>query len=60
MSELLKNYGLDEMDRQSLFHPLTSIVDHLKSGPRIIASGSGVTLKDPSGRSILDCSGGLW
>ena len=40
MSELLKNYGLDEMDRQSLFHPLTSIVDHLKSGPRIIASGS--------------------
>jgi L-2,4-diaminobutyrate transaminase len=60
MSELLKNYGLDEMDRQSLFHPLTSIVAHQKSGPRIISSGSGVTLKDPSGRSILDCSGGLW
>jgi L-2,4-diaminobutyrate transaminase len=60
MSELLKNYDLDDMDRQSLIHPLTSIVDHLKSGPRIISSGSGVTLKDPSGRSILDCSGGLW
>ena len=60
MSELLTNYGLEDMDRQSLIHPLTSIVDHLKSGPRIITSGSGVTLKDPSGRSLLDCSGGLW
>ena len=37
-----QNDSLEEMDRQSLFHPTTSIAEHLKHGPTIIAGGSGV------------------
>ena len=54
------NYSLEEMDRQSLIHPATSIADHLKSGPAIIAGGSGVRLRDRNGRELIDCGAGLW
>ena len=54
------NYSLEEMDRQSLIHPATSIADHLKNGPTIIAGGSGVRIKDRRGRELIDCGAGLW
>jgi L-2,4-diaminobutyrate transaminase len=54
------NYSLEEMDRQSLLHPATSIADHLKNGPTIIAGGSGVRVKDRNGRELIDCGAGLW
>ena len=54
------NYSLEEMDRQSLLHPATSITDHLKNGPAIIAGGSGIRLRDPQGRELIDCAAGLW
>jgi L-2,4-diaminobutyrate transaminase len=59
-AETAQNYSLDEMDRQSLFHPATSIADHLRNGPTIIAGGSGVRLKDLHGRELIDCGAGLW
>ena len=55
-----QNYSLEEMDRQSLIHPATSIADHLKNGPTIIAGGSGVRIKDRQGRELIDCGAGLW
>jgi L-2,4-diaminobutyrate transaminase len=55
-----KNYSLEEMDKQSLFHPLTSVADHLKNGPLIVSDGSGVRVKDLNGRDLLDCGAGLW
>jgi L-2,4-diaminobutyrate transaminase len=36
------NYSLEDMDRHSLFHPLTSIATHLEKGPHIMARGHGV------------------
>ena len=30
-----KNFSLEEMDKQSLFHGNTSIADHLKNGPML-------------------------
>ncbi|GAB4067623.1 aminotransferase class III-fold pyridoxal phosphate-dependent enzyme [Ancylobacter sonchi] len=54
------NYSLEEMDRNSLFHPLTSIAQHMASGPQIMGSAKGVRLTDHKGKPILDCSGGLW
>jgi L-2,4-diaminobutyrate transaminase len=60
MSGAAQNYSLEEMDRQSLIHPATSIADHLKNGPTIIAGGSGVRLKDRQGRELIDCGAGLW
>jgi L-2,4-diaminobutyrate transaminase len=56
----VENYSLEEMDRQSLIHPATSIADHLKNGPTIIEGGSGVRIKDRQGRELIDCGAGLW
>ncbi|MEM7026058.1 MAG: aminotransferase [Pseudomonadota bacterium] len=55
-----ENYSLEEMDRQSLFHPVTSIADHMKKGPLIVEKGSGVRIKDHRGRDMIDCGAGLW
>jgi L-2,4-diaminobutyrate transaminase len=60
MSSAAQNYSLEEMDRQSLIHPATSIADHLRHGPTIIAGGSGVRVKDRHGRELIDCGAGLW
>ena len=54
------NYTLEDMDRNSLFHPLTSIAVHMDKGPQIMQRGQGVRLRDHSGREMVDCSGGLW
>jgi L-2,4-diaminobutyrate transaminase len=58
--DLKENYSLEEMDRQSLFHPATSIADHLRDGPTIIAGGSGVRVRNHQGRELIDCGAGLW
>ncbi|MBI3743434.1 MAG: aminotransferase class III-fold pyridoxal phosphate-dependent enzyme, partial [Chloroflexi bacterium] len=48
------------MDRETMFHPNTSIADHLKKGPHIIAQAHGVRIKDRQGRDLIDCCAGLW
>jgi L-2,4-diaminobutyrate transaminase len=58
--DVKENYSLEEMDRQSLFHPSTSIADHLANGPTIIAGASGVRIKNHQGREFIDCGAGLW
>src|ERR1700747_2788190 len=60
MTSAAQNYSLEEMDRQSLIHPATSIADHLSRGPTIISRGSGVRVKDHQGRELIDCGAGLW
>ncbi len=60
MLEERQNYTLEEMDRQSLFHPLTSIATHMKSGPLIVNQGRGVRIRDHKGRELIDCGAGLW
>jgi L-2,4-diaminobutyrate transaminase len=55
-----KNYTLEEMDKQSVFHGNTSIVAHLKDGPMIAYDGHGVRMKDQHGRDLIDCGAGLW
>ena len=60
MLEEKSNYTLEEMDRQSLFHPLTSIATHMKNGPLIVERGRGVRIQDHKGRELIDCGAGLW
>ena len=55
-----QNYSLAEMDRQSLFHPVTSIADLNRNGPSIYASAEGVMLRNASGRELIDMGAGLW
>ena len=52
--------ALETLDKERVLHPLTSIVDHLRTGPRIMTEGSGVMLTDASGRHYLDAFAGLW
>ena len=60
MTDGTRNYSLEEMDRASIFHPVTSIADHLKKGPTIFSEGAGVRIKDQKGRDLIDCGSGLW
>jgi L-2,4-diaminobutyrate transaminase len=60
MLEERPNYSLEDMDRQSLLHPLTSIATHMKSGPLIVGRGKGVRIRDHKGREMIDCGAGLW
>ena len=60
MDRSARNYPLEDIDRETMFHPNTSIVDHLKRGPHIMAQASGVRVKDRQGRELIDCGAGLW
>lgn len=54
------NLDLPQMDKMSLFHPLTSIADNLRDGPAIYADASGVRIRNVSGRELIDMGAGLW
>jgi len=60
MEDTTRNYPLEDIDREVMFHPNTSIADHLKKGPHIMASAHGVRIKDRQGRELIDCGAGLW
>ena len=60
MDKSARNYPLEDIDRETMFHPNTSIVDHLKKGPHILAQARGVRIKEHGGRELIDCGAGLW
>ena len=51
---------LHEMDRSSLFHPVTSIADQMRNGPAIYSEASGVHIRTIDGRELIDMGAGLW
>ena len=60
MEDASRNFPLEDIDRECLFHPNTSIADHMKKGPVIFSDGRGVRIRDQKGRDIIDCGAGLW
>ncbi len=54
------NLSLEELDRQSMFHPYTALADHHDKGVRVISEGEGVWVRDPAGKRYLDAVAGLW
>src|SRR5499426_2303064 len=60
MDRSARNYPLEDVDRETMFHPNTSIADHLKKGPHIISEAHGTYVKDSQGRDLIDCGAGLW
>ena len=54
------NISLKEMDKERVFHPNTSIADHLANGPFVVDGGDGVTVRDIDGKDYIDCGAGLW
>ena len=55
-----RNLSLEEMDKQSLLHPYTSITDHLERGPVVITKGHAARVTDNTGRDYIDAMAGLW
>ena len=51
---------LSLLDRRSLFHPFTSIKEHLEEGPLIITGADGIRIVDDQGKSYIDAMAGLW
>lgn len=49
-----------QQDQRSQFHPFTSINDLKAEGPTVMASGSGVRVRDVNGKEYLDGMAGLW
>jgi L-2,4-diaminobutyrate transaminase len=60
MDTSARNYPLEDIDRETLLHPNTSVVEHLKKGPHILVDARGVRMKDYQGRELIDCCAGLW
>jgi L-2,4-diaminobutyrate transaminase len=60
MDKSARNYPLEDVDRETLLHPNTSIVDHLTKGPHIMREARGVRITDRQGRELIDCGAGLW
>src|SRR4051812_10402813 len=56
----LDQQNAGRIDQSSLFHPFTSVSDHLRDGPLIISEGRGVRIKDIHGKEYLDAMAGLW
>jgi L-2,4-diaminobutyrate transaminase len=56
----MRNIAIEEMDRQSIFHPMTSIVDHLRNGPTVYSKAHGVWIQTHDGRELVDMGAGLW
>jgi L-2,4-diaminobutyrate transaminase len=51
---------LKDLDRNSFFHPFSSLGTHEKNGAEIFVEGQGSTLTDSSGKKYLDAIAGLW
>jgi len=54
------NRTLSDVDKDSIFHPATSIVAHLQQGPVIASKGHGLWVTDQTGREVMDFGAGLW
>lgn len=54
--ESTDNLSLEEMDRQSVMHPLTDLNAHASgaSDPQIITGGKGIHIYDQNGRDLID------
>jgi L-2,4-diaminobutyrate transaminase len=47
-------------DQRTQFHPFTSITDLMADGPTVMASGSGIHVRDVDGNEYIDGMAGLW
>ncbi len=57
------NLSLEELDRQTVFHPSTHLKNHahgLSDGPRIMERGDDITLTDQNGNQYVDAFAGLY
>jgi L-2,4-diaminobutyrate transaminase len=56
----MKETSLQDLDRRSVLHPVTSVDEQQRLGPRVFAAASGCRVTDINGREFLDLGAGLW
>lgn len=54
------NLSLAEIDKRTVFHPMTSIALHETNGPLMYGNGRGVVVTGPTGKDMIDLGAGLW
>lgn len=54
------NLSLADLDRTSLFHPVSSIHDIEVNGPMIYSGAKGVEVTRDTGQRLIDMGAGLW
>ncbi|WP_210210741.1 aminotransferase [Mesorhizobium sp. YM1C-6-2] len=54
------NFSLEDMDRLSVFHPVSSIADVTANGPTIVSNAEGATVRNRDGKTFIDATAGLW
>ena len=59
-NEVARNISLEELDKQVLLHPVTSITEHQDKGPVIFKRAGGVHVYDNNDKSYIDASAALW
>ncbi len=55
-----QNISLEELDRQVLLHPVTSIAEHQEAGPVVYRESGGVKVYDHNGQGYIDAAAALW
>lgn len=63
VQETLNTQALAELDRASVLHPFTPLKQFSNGesgGPRIVASGQGIRIRDIAGRELIDAFAGLY
>jgi L-2,4-diaminobutyrate transaminase len=55
-----QNISLEELDKQVLLHPLTSITEHQEKGPVVFEKAGGVRVYDRHGKAYIDGAAALW
>jgi len=60
MTKQMETANWVALDKQTLFHPFSSIQDLQNNGTTVMSSGRGLTLVDSNGKEYLDAMAGLW
>ncbi len=55
-----QNISLEELDKQVLLHPVTSIAEHQDVGPVVYQKSGGVKVYDRHGKGYIDGAAALW
>lgn len=55
-----QNISLEELDKQVLLHPVTSIAEHQETGPVVYRKSGGVKVHDRHGKAYIDGAAALW
>lgn len=56
----MSNATLHQRDIESVVHPQTNLLKHLKNGPTIMTNGEGIYIYEDSGKKLLDSGAALW